>query len=81
MSTTDFKMYPFRVDLYLLCTITLYIVAASQSISMNKYANYVPGHDVMVHLLEWKWTDIAEECETFLGIKGYGGIQVSAMTI
>lgn len=37
---------------------------------------YMPGHDVMVHLFEWKWLDIAKECEEFLGPKGYGGVQV-----
>lgn len=32
---------------------------------------------VFVHLFEWKWTDIAKECETFLGPKGFAGVQVS----
>jgi alpha-amylase len=31
----------------------------------------------MVHLFEWKWADIARECETFLAPNGYGGVQVS----
>lgn len=31
----------------------------------------------IVHLFEWKWLDIADECETFLGPKGYGGVQTS----
>ncbi|XP_014482301.1 PREDICTED: alpha-amylase A [Dinoponera quadriceps] len=38
---------------------------------------YVPGHNVIVHLFEWKWLDIAKECEEFLGPIGYGGVQVS----
>ena len=32
---------------------------------------------VFVHLFEWKWTDIAQECENFLGPKGYAAVQVS----
>lgn len=32
---------------------------------------------VFVHLFEWKWTDIAQECESFLGPKGYAAVQVS----
>jgi len=37
-----------------------------------------PGsHQVLVHLFEWKWTDVARECTTVLGPKGYGGVQVS----
>lgn len=41
-----------------------------------KTPHYVNGHDTMVHLFEWKWKDIADECERFLGPMGYGGIQV-----
>ena len=33
--------------------------------------------DVFVHLFEWKWTDIASECETVLGPAGYKAVQVS----
>lgn len=32
---------------------------------------------VFVHLFEWKWTDIAQECENFLGPRGFAGVQVS----
>ncbi len=35
-----------------------------------------PG-TAFVHLFEWKWTDIARECETFLGPNGYAAVQVS----
>ncbi|KAL4707798.1 hypothetical protein ACJJTC_001744 [Scirpophaga incertulas] len=38
---------------------------------------YAPGRSTMVHLFEWKWDDIANECENFLGPKGFGGIQIS----
>ena len=31
----------------------------------------------MVHLFEWKWTDIARECETYLGPNGFAAVQVS----
>jgi len=33
--------------------------------------------DVFVHLFEWRWADIARECEVFLGPRGYKGIQIS----
>ncbi|KRX22829.1 Pancreatic alpha-amylase, partial [Trichinella nelsoni] len=36
-----------------------------------------PRRPVAVHLFEWKWTDIANECETFLKDTGIGLIQVS----
>ena len=33
--------------------------------------------DVVVHLFEWRWADIARECEVFLGPKGYAAVQIS----
>ena len=33
--------------------------------------------DVFVHLFEWKWTDIAAECENVLGPAGFTAVQVS----
>lgn len=43
---------------------------------------YVPsGHaaagDVFVHLFEWRWEDVAAECENVLGPLGYDAAQVS----
>ncbi|WP_336367846.1 carbohydrate-binding module family 20 domain-containing protein [Marinobacter sp. C2H3] len=32
---------------------------------------------VFVHLFEWKWSDVAQECENFLGPKGFSAVQVS----
>ncbi|XP_059474343.1 alpha-amylase B-like [Neocloeon triangulifer] len=40
----------------------------------------VPGHSTIVHLFEWKWADIANECENFLGPQGFGGVQISPPT-
>lgn len=39
--------------------------------------HYSSGRTTMVHLFEWKWEDIAQECERFLGPMKYGGVQVS----
>jgi alpha-amylase len=33
--------------------------------------------DVFVHLFEWKWTDIAAECENVLGPLGFRAVQIS----
>ncbi|XP_028613084.1 pancreatic alpha-amylase-like isoform X2 [Grammomys surdaster] len=35
------------------------------------------GRTAIVHLFEWRWVDIAKECERFLAPKGFGGVQVS----
>ncbi len=34
------------------------------------------GRQSIVHLFEWRWADIAAECERFLGPNGFGGVQV-----
>ncbi|XP_064597807.1 pancreatic alpha-amylase-like [Liolophura sinensis] len=39
--------------------------------------NCPPGRHVIAHLFEWRWTDIAVECERFLGPTGYCGVQIS----
>ncbi|CAJ0596053.1 unnamed protein product [Cylicocyclus nassatus] len=42
-----------------------------------EYPNTLTDRQVMVHLFEWKWKDIAAECENFLQYYGYGAVQVS----
>ncbi|KHJ99107.1 hypothetical protein OESDEN_00900 [Oesophagostomum dentatum] len=39
--------------------------------------NTLSDRQTMVHLFEWKWSDIAAECENFLQYYGYGAVQVS----
>jgi alpha-amylase len=46
-------------------------------IHAQKDPNSTPNRNTAVHLFEWKWTDIASECERFLGPYGYSGVQVS----
>jgi alpha-amylase len=40
-------------------------------------SGHMAAGDVFVHLFEWKWPDIAEECETVLGPAGFAAVQVS----
>jgi alpha-amylase len=40
-------------------------------------SGHAAAGDVAVHLFEWKWTDIASECETVLGPAGFKAVQVS----
>lgn len=35
-----------------------------------------PNRNGIVHLFDWKWDDIADECERFLAPRGYAGVQV-----
>ena len=38
---------------------------------------FIGDRQGIVHLFEWKWLDIAQECEDWLGPKGFGGVQIS----
>nr|XP_055027818.1 amyAc_bac_euk_AmyA and Aamy_C domain-containing protein [Misgurnus anguillicaudatus] len=35
------------------------------------------GRTSIVHLFEWRWADIAAECERYLAPNGYAGVQIS----
>lgn len=43
----------------------------------TKDPNVVRGRSVIVHLFEWQWKDIANECEHYLGPNGFAAIQIS----
>ncbi|XP_070509505.1 alpha-amylase A-like [Chironomus tepperi] len=38
------------------------------------------GRNTIVHLFEWKFSDIADECERFLAPRGFAGVQVSPVS-
>ena len=40
-------------------------------------SGHMAAGDVFVHLFEWKWADIAAECENVLGPAGFKAVQVS----
>jgi len=42
-----------------------------------KNPNCASGRHTIVHLFEWRWNDIAAECERFLGPMKYCGVQIS----
>jgi alpha-amylase len=44
---------------------------------MYRPSGHTAAGDVFVHLFEWKWTDIASECENVLGPAGYKAVQIS----
>ncbi len=58
--------------------LALLVLAAAVLIPLPQAKATPPGdRDVIVHLFEWKWTDVARECTDHLGPKGFGGVQVS----
>jgi len=54
-------------------------VFSLQSLFANAYKDPLAayGRQTYVHLFEWKWTDIAAECERFLAPNGFAGVQIS----
>lgn len=59
--------------LRLTLTLTLVILAQCQHNS-----NQLDERSVIVHMFEWKFSDIASECEQWLGPRGYGAVQVTS---
>ncbi|GAB0097242.1 hypothetical protein DMENIID0001_128700 [Sergentomyia squamirostris] len=58
--------------------LSAFVVMCCLTISHSQYnPHYIDNRNVIVHLFEWKWNDIADECVNFLGPNGFAGIQVS----
>ncbi len=58
-------------------TMKLLIVAALVGLCFAQHnPNTKHNRTSIVHLFEWRWADIAEECERYLAPNGYGGVQV-----
>ncbi|MCD4739405.1 MAG: alpha amylase C-terminal domain-containing protein [Anaerolineae bacterium] len=63
------------------CAALLFVIVATlglpQTSQIVRAQDPEPPRTVFVHLFEWKWLDVAEECENFLGPKGFSAVQVS----
>lgn len=58
----------------------LFLLLSAMGLCWAQYApNTKPGRTSIVHLFEWRWVDIALECERYLAPKGFGGVQVGAV--
>lgn len=57
--------------------LTLLAIVAINFLASVPQAQTAPPIAPFVHLFEWKWNDVAQECETFLAPNGYGAVQVS----
>ncbi|XP_071823678.1 alpha-amylase 4N-like isoform X3 [Apostichopus japonicus] len=56
--------------------IVLIIVFLSAAYSQFD-TNMAVDRQTMVHMFCWTWSDVAQECESYLGPNGFGGVQVS----
>ncbi|XP_053806670.1 pancreatic alpha-amylase [Vidua chalybeata] len=56
----------------------LLLLLAAAGLCWGQYnPNTFPKRTSIVHLFEWRWQDIAQECERYLAPNGFGGVQVS----
>ncbi|MEA5463069.1 alpha-amylase [Leptothoe sp. PORK10 BA2] len=60
------------------CALGLGGCQVAAQLSPTAGARQMPNtHTVIVQLFEWRWSDVAQECETWLGPHGYGAVQIS----
>lgn len=50
--------------------IILFLILFTNCVFAQFDPNFIGNRQGIVHLFEWKFADIADECETFLGPKG-----------
>lgn len=62
---------------FILFSALIFLVFAPTLITSQHNPHFTENRTGIVHLFEWKFTDIADECERFLAPHGYGGVQVS----
>ncbi|XP_053962080.1 alpha-amylase-related protein isoform X1 [Anastrepha ludens] len=55
----------------------LLLTLTGSSIDAQHAPHWWDNRNSIIHLFEWKWADIAKECEQFLAPHGFAGVQVS----
>jgi len=54
----------------------LAVILTISSVYTQHNPHFWGNRDAIVHLFEWKWDDVAAECERFLAPNGFAGVQV-----
>ncbi|CAM6032043.1 unnamed protein product [Sphagnum compactum] len=62
------------MTLYFVCFLFVFI---SGTVNGQHNPHFFEGRSGIVHLFEWKFLDVALECERFFSVKKYGGVQLS----
>ncbi|EDS43917.1 alpha-amylase B [Culex quinquefasciatus] len=65
-----------RLFAFTFVTAALLLAVATGQFQTHQWADRTG----IVHLFEWRWNDIADECERFLAPRGFAGVQVSPPT-
>lgn len=60
--------------------VALYMALSWGNVDAQHNPHWWSGRNTIVHLFEWKWNDIARECEEFLAPHGFAGVQVSPVS-
>ncbi|MBK8211978.1 MAG: alpha-amylase family protein [Rhodospirillales bacterium] len=53
------------------------LLTIAAALAFPAVAQAQESRTAFVQLFEWKWTDVAKECETWLGPKGFAAVQIS----
>ncbi|KAK0427998.1 hypothetical protein QR680_010534 [Steinernema hermaphroditum] len=64
------------VDMILISLLLLFASAGANPYWYDK-TQTLADRQTLVHLFEWKWKDVAKECEDYLQHFGFGAVQVS----
>ncbi|MEI8346510.1 MAG: alpha-amylase family protein [Pseudomonadota bacterium] len=68
-------MNKFRLSAILIEYLAIFIIP---TVALGFTPDTLDTNDkAFVHLFEWKWKNVAKECEEFLGPKGYYAVQIS----
>lgn len=71
------KTVSLKFTMELLRSIFLIILAVLGTHAKYTDPHWRAGRSVMVHLMDWKFVDVANECENYLAPNGFAGVQVS----
>lgn len=72
-----FLGFTMRLRLQRMAVLFLYVISILVSVHAQFDPHQWSNRSGIVHLFEWKWSDIATECEAFLAPNGFAGVQVS----
>ncbi|XP_017576699.2 alpha-amylase-like isoform X1 [Pygocentrus nattereri] len=53
------------------------LLALGFGLGLSQYHSHTHHGGSIVHLFEWRWSDIADECERYLAPSGFHGVQIS----
>lgn len=62
---------------FIVSLLVVLVIGLSWRGGVASYQQQPLPRTAFVHLFEWQWDDVAQECETFLGPHGFAAVQIS----